>query len=275
LSAEADVRETSSEIKRIEESISNLPNTLISAKTEGHANEAADLMRQQLFSLEIREKELLNKYQDDHFLVQDIRRQSDNVKKILTKENAARTQVTTSLSTTYETLRLNLLTKQANLAALNAKVAAYHDQLEQTEATIAKTNDRALEIARLEREAQVAEHTYRKYAEQLDQTRLDEALESKRITNVVVAQAPTLELRVARPRKLLNYALGIVLATLASVSLAVVLEFLDPSVRTPEQVEDELGLPTLISLPRFAENSRAAAALPARDEEQHVHHARG
>lgn len=275
LAAEAEERETSAEVAKLQSAIKDLPETLVSAKVEGHANEAADLMRQQLFTLEIREKELLNKYQDDNFLVKDIRRQIENVKTILTKENASRTQTTTSTSLTYETLRLNLVTKQSTLAALEAKIAAVRGQLEETHTQIAKLNDRSLDISRLEREAAVQESTYRKYAENLDQTRLDEALEEERITNVVVAQAPTFEDRIARPRKLINYALGILFATVASFAVAILAEYLDRSVRTPEQVEDELGLPTLISLPRFAESSRAVTTSVARDEESHVHHARG
>ena len=72
---EALLKESSAEVADLEATLKDLPKTLVTAQVAGHSNEAADLMRQQLFALELREKELLTKYTEDVVLVQDIRRQ--------------------------------------------------------------------------------------------------------------------------------------------------------------------------------------------------------
>jgi len=245
--AEAELKQASAEVARLESILESLPGTLVSAKVEGHPNEAADLMRQQLFALELREKELLSKYQEDFFLVKDIRRQITEAKSILNAENDQRTQVTTSLNQIPEHLRLTLLSRRASQAALQAKQEALSGQLEETRLAVTALNDRAVAIARLEREVAIHESGYRKYAENLEQTRLDQALELEHISNVVLAQAPTLEMRIVRPQKLVNYLIGFVLATAASLALAVLSEHFRLA-RRRAYLDDEIDIPDLAEL---------------------------
>ena len=140
---------------------------------------------------------------------------------------------------------------------LAAGATELREQIAATRIACADLNRQAMEISRLERDAVVQEANYRKYNENLEQTRLDDALDLQRISNVIVAQPPTIEPKAVRPNKLMNYALGFVFACGASLSLAFFAEFMDRSFRTTEQVEEELGLPTLASIPRY---SRATAA---------------
>ena len=187
---------------------------------------------------------------------------SRKAKAILNDENALRTQVTTSVNQIQESLRLSLLTRQATRAALAAKREVLSQQIKETQEDITRLNARSLQIARLERDAEIEESGYRKYTENVEHTRLDHALELERISNVVLAQPPTLEERIVRPRKLINYAIGLMLATLASISLAVLAEYLRLSSCSLEAALDEEQ--------SFAPPRRTPRPAPTRRSDQEV-----
>lgn len=254
---DAELAQATTEVEKLEQTLEELPETRVTAEVEGHPNEAADLMRQQLFALELKEIELLSRYGEDFVLVRDIRRQIADARAILARQTFERTQKTTAVNTVQEQLRVDLLKRRTQVAALKAGAEELRSQVTATRDHVAQLNQQATEIARMERETSVQEANYRKCIDNVEQTRLDDELRQQRITNVVIAQSPTIEPKQVRPQKATNFALGFVFACGASLSLAFFAEFLDHSFRTTEQVEEELGLPTLASIPRFA-----AAAVP-------------
>ena len=84
--------------------------------------------------------------------------------------------------------------------------------------------DNHLRIARLQREVDLQESDYRKYAGSLEQTQIDQALEQGKISNVHVVQPATYDLKPVRPRVLLTLSLGLALALAGAVGLAVMAE---------------------------------------------------
>ena len=73
-----------------------------------------------------------------------------------------------------------------------------------------------------------------------------------------VAQEATLVRKADSPKKALLLALGLILATIGSVALAYLAEWFDQTLRTTDQVEFELGLPVLLSLPQRKRRRRRA-----------------
>jgi hypothetical protein len=73
----------------------------------------------------------------------------------------------------------------------------------------------------------------------------------ERITNVNVAQPATFEAKPVSPRKQLNLALGLVIGLAGGVLLALVSDRLDESLHSPEDVEKNLDIPTLVAIPRL------------------------
>ncbi len=70
-----------------------------------------------------------------------------------------------------------------------------------------------------------------------------------KVENVVVvdhAAAPTSPIK---PRKLMNVAVAMVLGFMAAAGLAFLLEYLDTSIKTPDDVTRHVGLPVLGIIP--------------------------
>lgn len=79
-----------------------------------------------------------------------------------------------------------------------------------------------------------------------------------KVENVAVVDPAVPPLEPVKPRVLLNTAVALVLGGMLAVGLAFLLEYLDTSIRTPEDVQRHLGLPVLATIPEFE-----AAAQPA------------
>ena len=120
-------------------------------------------------------------------------------------------------------------------------------------------NNQVFELAQLERTVELLEGTYRMHVEKLEQARVNEALGREQISNVKVAQEATLVRKPESPKKALILAMGLMLATIGSVALAYLAEWFDQTLRTTDQVESELGLPVLLSLPKRKRRRRRGA----------------
>jgi capsular polysaccharide biosynthesis protein len=104
-------------------------------------------------------------------------------------------------------------------------------------------------MVRLQRELSLQEVKYRKYSENLEQARIDQALETNKISNISMIQAATASMKPVKPIMAFNLALGFVLALVGGLGLAFFYEVTDHSIRTPEDVEEELKLQLLASIP--------------------------
>ncbi len=70
-----------------------------------------------------------------------------------------------------------------------------------------------------------------------------------KIENIQVIDLAQVPSRPIKPRKMLNMAIAGVLGLMASVFIAFLAEFLDNSIKTPEDVEKYLGIPVLGAIP--------------------------
>lgn len=257
---EAEISSTEAHVKSIREKLGDLPSMLIKEETTGHANAAADEMRNQLYTLQLKEAELLTKYQEDYYLVQNIRRQIAEAKEILEQESDPRTQVTRATNRLHEELQLTLLTAQTELARQQAKARTLDEQLALGRKELEELNGNAVRLKEMQRELELQDGKYRKYADNLEQARIDQALETNRISNINMVQPPTAALKPVKPKKIINLALGVAIGLLGAVLLAFAADQLDPTLGTPEAAEEAVGVPTVASVPQSREMIRSLMA---------------
>jgi uncharacterized protein involved in exopolysaccharide biosynthesis len=208
-------------------------------------------MRSRLYDLRLKEQELLSKYTENSVPVREVRRQIAEAQALLAKEEIPKTDVTTGVNPTYQEINLSLIKETATLSSLEAKARVVNGQLAAAQKDIKELSETEMQMVNLQRELALQDAKYRKYYENLEQARIDQALEIKKISNISLVQAATSPQTPVRPRKALNLALGLFLGLFGGAGFAFFSEFLDHSIKTPQDVEDRLGLQLLASIPNL------------------------
>ncbi len=230
----------------------SLPERLATEETNGFANVAADDMRHDLYQLEVREAELASRFTDSFPALVAVREQIKAAKQPLNLEKKPRTQSTTSVNVVHSQLQIGLLGDEANAEALVAEINTLNGQLAQLQERGRSLNEHEAQIVNLEQEVQLCKNNYATYSEKSEQSRIDAALQSERITNVNVVQPADLVTKPVSPNKIAVLALGVLGGLALGIGIAMLIEFFDPSLKTPGEVEERLSLPVMLSIPDVA-----------------------
>jgi len=254
--AEAELAACEAKVQALQKTLSNIPDVLVTHETTGFSDHAVDLMRAKLYELQLKEHDLFSKFAEESQQVQMIRQEVAEARMLLDKEIAktGRIEVSKGVNTAYTQTQAALFAEQAALSSLQAKVEKLREQLATAKEGLKALNDADLKITSLRREISIEEANYRRYVENLEQGRIDRALESEKISNIGVVQPATLPTSPVPRRKVLNLALGLFVGFFGAIGLAFFFEYIDHSIRTPEEIEEKLLLPALASIPRVRVN---------------------
>jgi len=201
--------------------------------------------------LELKRMELLRVFKPAYPSVVEVEAQIEKLRSAIEAAKASpAVEESTNQDLTHEYLRTELAKSQSELPALRARASA-------TARFLAANRERArkLELLRdtqeaLVREAKQAEENYAVYARKREEARISDALDAQRIVNVAIAEEATLPADRSGPRRTLLLLLGIAMAGMLSVVLAMIKDYLNPSFRTASEAQAYLGLPVLASMPR-------------------------
>mgnify|MGYP005854297765 CR=1 FL=1 len=152
-----------------------------------------------------------------------------------------------SLTQMLDQKNLAIAEGQAQRDGLAATIAALEGELENLQAEL---TEKRVERDRLQKEISLLEQTYLLLSQKITETQIARSMDLGQTTVQVVS--PALKpVRPVKPRKMLNMAVALVVGFMVAVGVAFLLEHLDNTVKTPEDVERHLGLPVLGSIPRF------------------------
>lgn len=226
LQTDVALRSTETEVAKIQETLKGIDPVQVTAQVKGLANEAADRMREVVFSLQVKEKDLLSRHPESHPDVELIRKQTKAAKEIFDRENRAREQVTTGPNRLYEEMQAALHKQVPSLAALRAKSELLADQIQQESQKLAELDKNAVQVSRLRQEVDLQEGHYRKYSENQEQAQIDQTLRLEKISNIRILQPASFNPKPVRPNVTLNLAAGFLFAGVGSLALATLLSFL-------------------------------------------------
>jgi len=257
--AEAELTAANARVASINGLLPGIPETVVVEEISGLSDYGADLMRNKLYELRLAEKDLEAKYTSDSRLLDMIRKQVKEGTDLLDNERSkpSRTEIKKGVNTAYQQMQTALLTEQTNVSSLSSKLATMRTQATQARAALQAMNQVETRTGQLQREITLLTESYNRYAGKLEEARIDQALKSERISNVSVLQAPTVATAPVGPQKTLRLALGLLLAIVGGVGFAFLCEYMDHSIKTPEDVQEKLQLPTLASIPRARLNTVA------------------
>lgn len=247
---ESALASSTAKVKSLEEAIARIPQTTVLQETTGYPSSGADAMREELFRLQIEEQKLLKSFSEDSRSVESIRKEIARAEELL-KEEQDRTQVTKGLNRSFEELSLAMLTEKADQVALQEKLNSLDQQLQAAQQRLSPMNQATMEMTALMRDISIQEANLLKYSENLEQARIDDAMENQRISNISVVQEATLPIKSIRPRKLLNLGLGFFLGVFGALLLAIISELMDHTIKSPLDIEEKLQLKSLGYIPRL------------------------
>lgn len=148
-------------------------------------------------------------------------------------------------------LQAELRREETIQAALTAESREISRQLMQLREELANIDALDAPIRALQREQTLLEEKYRKYSENQEQARINQALETEKISNVSIVQHATLPTEAAPSGKLFKLLAALFLGLMGAVAIAFGADYLDPTLHSAADISERLHLTTLIELPNM------------------------
>jgi succinoglycan biosynthesis transport protein ExoP len=189
-------------------------------------------LKVELSTLEGQLSELLKKFRDKHPNVIALRSQIASVQNRI---NAEIRRIMASITNEYE---LALAQEEELKAALEAQK---QEALE--------LDQKAIAYGVLEREVESNKRIYTELLQRTKETSVTEKLETSNIRIIDRATIPTYPIA---PRKKLNIFLAMIIGSVMGTALAFFFEYLDNSIKTPEDVKQYLDIPFLGFIPKVS-----------------------
>jgi succinoglycan biosynthesis transport protein ExoP len=209
-------------------------------------------LQAELLAAQVKRSQLAVKYDPNYPLMKEVDEEIAETKEAIAKAEASKyVNKTTDRDPTYEFLRQDQAKTEADLATQRATAVALVDSIRGIKAEMVKLDAQAVTQAALLREAKADEGNYLLYLGKREQERTSDALDQKRIANVAIA-VPAVTPMVPAYSPFLVMFLGIFAGVFVAIAAAYVMEYLDPSFRTPQEVSDTLRMPVLATMPKKA-----------------------
>lgn len=247
---QANIAETKERIHKLKAQLGTLPSRETAQVRTSDNPQLMERMKTTLLDLELKRTDLLTKFEPTYRPVQEVEQQIAQTKAaIAAAEKAPLRDETTDRDPTYEALRAELAKSQTDLSSLEARATATASLVRSYKAEGQQLDSKELLHQDMVRAAKTDEDNYMLYLHKQEEARISDALDRQRISNVVVAEPAVVPL-LPKPRWLLALLLGGLVAALSSVVVAFAVDYWDPSLRTPEEVESLLGSPVVAAIPR-------------------------
>jgi uncharacterized protein involved in exopolysaccharide biosynthesis len=217
-------------------------------------NPILDQLKIKLLDLELQKRQLETKYQKNSRPIITVEEEIQKVRDRLKNEKTSITgQVTTGLNDVYNTTEKQLIQAEVSLAAINEKKAVITKHLNWYDNELRKLNPHEIELKRLYRLIEIEGENHKFYRKRLEEARVTDLLDTKRIVNLRVIEPPKATLSPVKPKKLMVIGIGILISLVGGIGLAFLFEFLDHSINTAADVDRLLSVPFLASFPENKE----------------------
>jgi Mrp family chromosome partitioning ATPase len=252
---EQQLTETQSELQQSEAEIEDLRQKVAEVEKEivNDRRATTDVtwsgMRQRMYELEIRERELSSKYEGMHPELQEVQQQLREARKILAKLNTEMVERTTTPNPARLRLEQDLRSQLTRVVGLRSKLSELRRQRKDLYAKVHELLQYELHLDKLERDAGTLRASYQIHSGKLEEARVIADLEQNQISNISVAQPATFVERPASPNKRLIAAAAVMLALMASLGAAFYGELTNKALYSKAQVENLLRTPVVACFP--------------------------
>lgn len=239
LAAQAEFEATQSRVKSLESDLVALPEEVNRETTKGIAENARDAMRDRLYDLEIREKELAAKYSESHPELEKVRAQLVSAQKILDNQPDEREQSVVAVNPVRIEIENALIKARGELQASSAKVQALETLEQKLVQRQRELNDLEIRSEELQRKIDISRDNYRTYARKLEEARINSALDQDSLSNVSVVSAPTIRFKHSSPKRSLLLVLAVVFSGICGVGVAILSDYYARETQLKSEFQDD------------------------------------
>ncbi|NPV51926.1 MAG: hypothetical protein HPY71_00170 [Firmicutes bacterium] len=246
--AETDIEEARASLAQLRKELERQDPKLVASQTIS-LNPLVQEYKARLAELESSLAAAQEKYTGKHPAVIALKAEIEEVKKSLSAEVTRIVSAeTVALNPIHQDLMGRAITAEAQIIGAEAKRDAIGRLIKGKEAALERLPQTEIDLARLMRDQRVAEEIYVMLLTKHEEMRITESMKLANIQQIDSAIVPE---RPIKPRKLLNVAIAAFLALFVGCGFAFVMEYIDNSFKTPEEIEKYLGLPVLGTIPHM------------------------
>jgi uncharacterized protein involved in exopolysaccharide biosynthesis len=247
----SEVAETKHRLRALRAQEASVPSRVTTQVKVADNGQLMANLKSTLLNLELKRTELLEKYQPGYPLLQEVEKEvAETIAAIADAEQKGIHEETTDQDPTHVWVRTEMAKATADLVGFEARVQAMSGALHQMQTKALKLNQEAAVQQDLLRTAKADEESYLLYHRKREEARIADALDRRRIVNAAVAEAATVPMAPIGLPALLKLMLAVLTAALVALGVGFIAEYLDPSFRTTGEVEQELEIPLLASIPK-------------------------
>jgi uncharacterized protein involved in exopolysaccharide biosynthesis/Mrp family chromosome partitioning ATPase len=246
---ESRIASSEAKLKQLDETLEALDETVVVEESQGTPDGVTEELRSKISNLKLLEQDLRSKYVADSPFVTSVQEQIRLAEDLLRRGEQGPTITRRALNPTHQRLELERLLERAALVAASAERQELGRQVTDVMTQLAKLEEHEGAIQAMDAELKVLEAKRNWYLESLEQTRIDEALEREKISNIKLIQNATLPSRPHGPPRAWILIVGLLLSVFVAVVVVLLADYFDRSLLVTRDVQVSLGTEAVTALP--------------------------
>jgi len=246
---QVEMSETGQRVQELDAQLVMLPKRTITQARTADNPELLRALKASLLDLELKRTQLLTKFEPNHRLVQEVEQQILQAQAAIAAEKVSPVRdETTDQNANYEWAKSELQRAQVEMKGLQAREATTSVHLAGYRTLARQLGEDAITQDDLTSSEKAAQENYLLYVKKREEARMGDALDEGGIVNVAIAEQPVVPALPVWPAGMVVL-VGFVAALASGTGAAFAADYLDPALRTPEEVLACLEIPVLASLP--------------------------
>jgi uncharacterized protein involved in exopolysaccharide biosynthesis len=227
--------------------------------TQIRTSENSELManlKSTLLNLELKRTELLQKFDPSYPLVLEVNTEiAQTTSAIADANRAGIREETTDQDPTHALVTSEIAKAKADLTGLEAREVVMKEGLRALQSKVMTLDRESMVQQDLQRTVKTDEESFLLYQRKHEEARINDALDQRRIINAAIAEAAIMPLYPVSLPFWTQLMVAIIVSGLSSLAVGFVVEYFDPSFRTPAEVQEYLDIPLLASFPKSGDHA--------------------
>ncbi|HVR10084.1 MAG TPA: hypothetical protein VMW75_18710 [Thermoanaerobaculia bacterium] len=221
----------------------------IASESEMRQSEGAKLLEGRLATLEIQRSEAITKYTPTSTPVRELDSQIAETRKLLSGQSVEQMAGSkTAVNPTYQAVEIELVQRQAEMAALTARVKALSGEQARVRGQLARLAEVTPELERLQNDEKSANDAYLDYMKKGEEARLTTALDQSGLVNISILERAEIPNSPEPSKDQYKMIVGVLASFALGTALALLRERFDPAVNSGTQAERMTGVPVIESI---------------------------